>query len=1043
MLYRLKTGNFSNVNAYAVNKLFPRSYFIPFSDREKAKTVALEEERYSSDAVRCLSGEWDFLFIENPTDLADPFDTDAVMFDRVQVPSCWQFTGYAKPFYLNARYPFKADPPRIPTVKAEPYHLGVKLINPVDAYNNIGVYRRFIDIPDDDKTRKLAFLGVCSCVDVFINGRFVGYSEGSHNTAEFNVDEFLTPGKNELVCVVRRWCNGTYLECQDMFRNNGIFRDVLLYETPKENIYDYEIVTEKTEKGYNLTVKVTVENPNGGTVSVELDCEGKTYTQSSTSSETTSFFFADLPVREWSAESPVLYPLLFGLNGQYFRTEIGFKTIFIRDAVYYFNDKPIKLLGVNHHDTSPTAGYVMTVKELEKDVRLMKQFNVNCVRTSHYPPDPVFLRFCDRYGLYVVDEADIETHGMDNNPWGINGISNNLFYKDLYWDRVQRMYFRDRNHPSICMWSLGNESGGFKCQDYCYHNIKKHTSIPIHYEGVIRTRRKAYDIRSEMYTPISFMRRRHRRALALRNRCYKPYFLCEYAHAMGVGPGSLNDYYNLFMLSNHYLGGCIWEWADHAVLHKDGSYTYGGDHGEYVHDGNFCVDGLFYPDRRPSRSAFEMKNVYRPIRAKFSGKELHLTNTRFFTDSSDILIKVLVRADEKIVSETTKTIIIEPQKSFSYTPVLPVSDNIDIVIYYIDKETREEIAFENIIVKEDLDKSPATKRKLKELLTVSKKSYDVEVTGDDIEITDKDKTFRYVFNKKSCTFTVIETGGVNLVNSSPTNRHGVVGSYTEMFRAPFDNDRYPQIMWKTQGMDSYSIKPKFVRVEKKFNAFVIYASFRFKSNRILATETDRISVFPNGTILYDVFFTPWFLPFLARIGKTFEWNKDLTRSTWFGRGPGESYPDFKAGTKLGSYSTDISEEEPYIYPQHNGTMGGVRHASVTDEDGGKGITFKAYKHPFYWTAKHYTERELDKWTHREEMSDLPATFTTVDGFFRGVGSASCGPLPLFIYTLSGVPFRQYHYRFSLNPFNDEEPADALDPEQERELQEFLSEEEKE
>ncbi len=1026
MLYRLKNDNFENVHAYAVNKCEPRAYFIPFSDAEKARTVSLAEERYSSDVVRCLSGEWDFLFIEDPTTLPDPFDTEATVFDKVKVPSCWQFTGYAKPFYLNARYQFKADPPRIPRVKAEPYHTGVTRINPTDAYNNIGIYRLFFDVPADDKTRRLSFLGVSSCLDVYINGKFVGYSEGSHNTAEFCIDEYITPGKNELICMVHRWCNGTYLECQDMFRNNGIFRDVLLYETPKENITDYEVRTEKTEKGYNLSVDVFVENPAGNMVSVTVECEGKTYEQSTTASEITSFHFADLPVQEWSAEKPTLYTLILGLSGNYIRAEIGFKTIHIKDAVYYLNGKPIKLLGVNHHDTSPVGGYTMTVQELERDAKLMKEYNVNCVRTSHYPPDPVFLRYCDQYGIYVVDEADIETHGMDHNPWGVSGISNNLFYKHLYLDRVRRMYFRDRNNPSICMWSLGNESGGFKCQDYCYRYLKQHTAIPVHYEGVIHTRRKAYDIRSEMYTPISFMRRRHRRSLALHNRTYKPYFLCEYAHAMGVGPGSLHDYYNLFMMSNNYLGGCIWEWADHAILQKDGTYTYGGDHGEYVHDGNFCVDGLFYPDRRPSRSALEMKNVYRPVHARYAGKEIKLTNIRFFTDTSDIVFKFLVRADEKIVSETTKELVIEPQKTYSYPVLLPQqSDNVDVVIYYLDKKTRREIAFENLILKEDLDKSPATKRKLKELLSIPKREYIATVKEDAIEITNATNDYRYVFDKKSCTFTVMEVGGVNLVNNEPINRHGIVGSYTEFFRAPFDNDRNIQMMWRTQGTDSYSIKASFVRTEKKSNSFVIYVNFRFKAKRTLATETDRITVFTNGTILYDVFFTPWFITFLPRIGKTFEWAKDLTKTSWFGEGPYESYPDFKEAVKLGSYSADVSEAEPYIFPQHNGTMSGVRHASITTDDGAKGVVFKAYKHPFYWTAKHYTERELDAWKHHTDVKDLPSTFTTVDGFWRGIGSNSCGPLPLWTYTLGGSPMRHYHYRFTLNPFNDEEPEEEI------------------
>ncbi len=1012
MQYHLKNDHYRSFETIFIGKKEPRAYFIPFSAKEDAAKASILSERYSSDMVRCLSRkEWDFFFIENPLDLPDVFDTDEVTFDKVYVPSCWQFTGYAKPFYLNSRYPFKPDPPHIPAVKAEPFRLGITLFTPTDAYNNIGIYRTFFTVENvAAKKRSLAFLGAISCLDVYLNGQFVGYSEGAHNTAEFDINDYLVEGENELVAVVRRWATATYLECQDMFRNNGIFRDVLLYETPWENILDYELKPEKNEKGYDLSVSVNVENPSGnGVLSLELKIGDATYSAKTTAEEKNVFRFADLPVQEWSAESPALYDLYIGLNDSVFvRARVGFKTIVIKDAVYYLNDAPIKYLGVNHHDTSPTAGYCMTPEEIEKDVRLMKEFNVNAVRTSHYPPDPLFLQLCSEYGLYVVDEADIETHGMGPSVKGINGISNNLAWKHHYLDRVRRMFMRDRNNVCVCMWSLGNESGGYKCQDYCYEYLKKNTTIPVHYEAVVRTKRVAYDVVSEMYTPISFMRRRHRRAVASHSKKrYRPYFLCEYAHAMGVGPGSLGDYYNLFMMSKNYLGGCIWEWADHAVRHEDGTYTYGGDHGEYMHDGNFCVDGLFYPDRTPSRSAYEMKNVYCPITARLGNKCIIFLNKRYFRDTSDIVFRIVVRADEKIISETTKEFTIPPQTQTGYPIILPQkTKNVDILVHYFDKQTRREIGFTQLVVSQSVESSYTPAQKEEISLSEENSLIRIEASG-----------IVYTFDKKSCTITSAQKGGVEFVNQKPINRHGIVGSYTEFFRAPFDNDRNIQTIWRAHCADSYTVKPKFLLTEKHSSQCSLFVQFRYKGKRPIAAETDKITFFSDGTVVYDVYFTPYLLPFLGRIGKVFEWSSDFTKVQWFGRGDGEDYPDFSGGVKLGNFRADITDEEPYIFPQHSGTHSSVRHSSVSTQDGFTGVRFDALRKPYFWTAKPYTEAHVDRWKHREDVTALPSSVTTVDGFWRGVGSNSCGPLPLFSYTLSGF-FKQYHFKFRFKPYHD-------------------------
>ncbi|MFI3229489.1 MAG: glycoside hydrolase family 2 TIM barrel-domain containing protein, partial [Bacillota bacterium] len=596
MIYTIKNSNFKKFGNFEINKLPARSYFIPFATKEGASEYSVTENRYNSDKVRCLSGEWDFVYYKKHSSVPSKFDTSLVAFDRIQVPSCWQMLGYEPPVYTNINYPFELNPPKVPNnQKVGKYSKdinGIKYETGKHQYNSIGIYRKTININDVNKEYILSFLGVAGGMDVYCNCSHVGYSEGSHNTAEFALSPYLVMGDNEIVVAVHKWCNGSYLEDQDMFRHNGIFRDVLLYENDSTYIWDIDFMTTKIANSYEALVSVSIKNPINTLVEATI-YDGDTIIDTKTldAEQITDITLACAAVKEWNAEEPKLYELSISLIvgdqvKECVKKCIGFKTVEIKNKTFLFNGKNIKLKGVNHHDTHPVSGFTMTAEDLENDIKLMKDFNVNAVRTSHYPPDPMFIELCDQYGLYVIDEADIECHGVAYK----GQISNKSKWKKHFLDRVLRMYYRDRNACSVVMWSLGNEAGGIKCQEFCYDELKKISALPIHYERASVFNIKGFDVISEMYTNHNDMiakvegtasiAKKHKKAFDT-----KPYFLCEYAHAMGVGAGGLVEYWDIIKNHDNCMGGCIWEFVDHAIYHENSKYkwTYGGDHGEYRH----------------------------------------------------------------------------------------------------------------------------------------------------------------------------------------------------------------------------------------------------------------------------------------------------------------------------------------------------------------------------------------------------------------------------------------------------------------------------
>lgn len=977
MKYKISRKLHTDFSVFEQNKLPERSYFIPFSCASALSETDYKNERYKSDRIIMLSGEWDFAYYKKLSLVPDLFDTDNIEFDRITVPSTWQRTGYDQIAYINTRYPFPKKPPHIPEDVAT------------------GIYRKTFNINHAEAQKTLTFLGVAGALAVYINGQYVGYSEGSHNTAEFDITTFTKPGKNELVAVVYKWSNGTYLECQDMFRENGIFRDVYILEAEKNHITDFCLRPVKNPDGtYNVNISVDGCFDSDTVIKIKA-FDSETLFQTELLPDK-SIVVPSVFAEEWNAEIPKLYEvsIILYTNGEEteaIRTYLGFKHIEIRGEVFFFNDKMIKLKGVNHHDTHMTKGYAMSLSDLELDVQLMKAYNCNCVRTSHYPPDPAFLTMCDIYGLYVVDEADIETHGfyaIPHSTYNPNRLSNDLTWADHYLDRVKRMYGRDKNHPSITMWSLGNESGGYKCQDVCNAYLKKvNPEIPVHYEGVNRSKRWAYDVVSRMYGSQDLMKKIQNGTAGSKYKG-KPFFQCEYAHAMGNGPGGLEEYMQLFYSSDQFMGGCIWEWADHSVYDKNAKYkwTYGGDHNEPIHDGNFCVDGLFFPDRTPSSGALEMKACYRPVRASnIGGGNFEFWNTRSFASTADIRIEYEIVENSISVQKGNFDVEIPAEDKHVFSIECASLDKKDADVFvnftYKDKNTGFEIAKEQLIL---CEAEMQGERKMNNaLINTSKNRISVDF-----------KCGSAVFDKKKGLVS-LNANGVEYIHPTPSDKG--YGFVPHIFRGAIDNDRNLAVFWNIIGLDHAKPKLRSCKATEENGKQIIRTVYSFVTRGIftLAKTTVDYTIGDNGNVYVTARLkNSCPLPIqLPRFGVHCELPAEFSAVQYYGLGPDENYSDFKEHATIGIYETAVKGmAHKYIKPQDSGNRGEVRYAVLKNTNGNE-IRFNAVNRTFSFNATPFTLKQLVAAKHIEDLPDADTTFAAIDGFVRGTGSASCGPMP--------------------------------------------------
>lgn len=967
MIYRLNKSNYHDPDIIEAGRLAPRSYFIPFCDREQAAGASGGQMRYSSPKVKCLNGNWDFRFYSEPSALPDLLDTDKMEFDTIDVPSCWQFRGYDRPFYVNTRYQFPYAPPSIPCegrvgktffwVGAD-RGAGLFFADPGDEYNHAGVYRTFFEADDDGRRYILSFLGVASCADVYVNGRFAGYTEGSHNTAEFDITDAVVKDRNELVVVVRRWCTGSYLECQDMFRNNGIFRDVLLRISEPTDVWDIDFSAVREGGGYRAVCRAEIAEVTA--VRFSIEGHGLSVTKEAEAAAGSAEAEFVLPeVTEWNAEAPVLYDLYVETDTDCIRTRVGFRDIRIRGDIFTVNGRPLKLHGINHHDTDPVNGYSMTPAQLERDMRLCKEYNIDTVRTSHYPPDPYLLELCDELGLYVIDEADLETHGAFSMklPPSYNRLSSDPAWEKHYLDRARCLYQRDKLHPSVIMWSLGNESGGYRNTDSMAEYIREHSRLPIHYESAVHCKRKAYDIASEMYPSPERIRSIGQKKCRVRQLCDRPYFMCEYAHAMGVGPGGMEKYWEEIYRYDSLMGGCVWEMADHAVLNSDGSYTYGGDHGEWEHDGSFCVDGIFYPDRSPSTGARITAFVYRPIRVShLHGDSFEVFNTRAFTGGDSYTLAFVWNDGAREVLSLPvgpmQRMRVELDTASHIREARRAGTDCTVTVITTETVTGREVSREQLILEEYIKRRPADAGRL--------------------ELPDLMR-FDPVTRKE-----MLRIGRADLVPCEPA---------TILFRAPVDNDFV--LFGMRNIMKDYICESEHVISDERTpHRITVTSSIRCRRKEFICTDTYEACEGGKAILVTSRLRCRIGTGRLPRFGKAFRLGKDFTSVEYYGRN-GESYADMKEQTQLEKVSCSISDmTEPNIRPQESGNRCDCRWASVSN--GRQKITFEAVDRAFELGIKPYSDTELLGMKHREDEINT-GTYVTLSAFQMGIGTGICGP----------------------------------------------------
>ena len=994
-----------------VNCLEPHAHLIPFGTAE----AAMGGVAAKSDRVTMLNGTWKFKYHGAVHQVEDGFqaaDADVSGWAELPVPSNWQMHGYDIPHYTNVNYPYPADPPFVP----------------VD--NPAGLYVRDFDYDlATGRTVTLAFEGVDSCFYVWVNGAFVGYSQVSHMTSEFDVTSLLVPGRNRIAVMVLKWCDGSYLEDQDMFRMSGIFRDVYLIARDAVRIRDFFAVPalegaydhDAPNKGFSQgTLSCDIELEGGiADVKAELLAPDGSVAGSAVlqgvAKGTVRFEVAQPLV--WNAEKPHLYTLLLTCGTEVVRTRVGFRKIETKAGVLFINGQKVKFRGVNRHDSHPELGHVVPLAHMKLDLDIMKRHNVNAIRTSHYPNDARFYELCDEYGFYVIDETDLECHGA-GSAGDIHWISNLPEYEASYVDRVRRMVERDKNRSSIVMWSLGNESG------YGVNHVKmaqwvkgRDTSRLLHYEGATGWGHSELDwsmldVYSQMYPSIDTMKDNLEKD-AVKG---KPYVLCEYCHAMGNGPGDLADYWDLFETDDRYAGGFIWEWTDHAVKAKtaDGTtyYAYGGDSGEYPHDGNFCMDGLVYPDRTPHTGLLEAKAIYAPVRfhaEDAAAGRFQVENRLDFSCLGRYAIAWRVERDGVLMEEGTldmPSVAPHGKASFTIPSTLP-ADACGRWFVRIAAVRKASTVWDpaNVEVAFNQFEMPVARVPYKAEPEAVKGVLDVAACGQEIRLTGAN--FSYRFDTVYGGFTSMQCDGTERVAAMPA---------FSCWRAPTDNDRNIVHKWREHGFDRLVMRAYHTElVETGADRAVIHVSWSLGAPiyKPVARGTVRWTVYADGSIAMetDVSVRPG-MPFLPRFGLRWTLPAGFDEVSYFGFGPTESYVDKKHATWLSRFDTTVSAmHEPYLKPQENGSHVGTEWAEIRNATG-EGIRFAA-DGAFSFHAAHHTPEQLAAAMHPHELATCQETVVHLDWMNSGVGSNSCGPELLPEYRLSQESFS---YRLKITPF---------------------------
>ena len=1016
-------------NIFHKNTLENHAYFIPFDLSQNPF-----DGREKSNRFELLNGEWDFSYYESIIDLPDDF-LSLPHKSKIKVPSNWQLFGYDKPQYTNVSYPIPFNPPFVPDDIP------------------VGLYSKKYFCKSDGLKKILCFEGADSCLYLFVNKKFVGYSEVSHHTSEFDISDFLVPGENQIDAAVLKYCTGTYLEDQDKIRLNGIFRDVYILSRPEKRIEDFRIKTLLSPDMKSADLEITVF---GCDAKISLfDFNENVIAQNLSAASGEKILIHVESPELWSAENPVLYKLTFRTDFEIAGEEVGFRKISVENGVLKINGATVKFRGVNRHDSYPDTGYYASVSQMKKDLILMKRHNINAIRTSHYPNAPVFYQLCDRLGFYVIDEADLEMHGcvsVNNHfhwDWsdytGIALMASHPIFKNAILDREKLLVTRDVNRPCVIFWSLGNESGFGDNFVSAAQWIKSFDDTRLlHYESTHNQdgcSDKILDVVSKMYPSVQEWSN-----FAGDKNEERPFILCEYCHAMGNGPGDLEDYHKVFHSSPRFCGGFIWEWCDHSIPfeNSDDHFAYGGDWNERHNDGNFCCDGLVYPDRRVHTGLMEAKQVYRPVRVeKNENGEFIFWNLLAFTDASKILnCHFELSCNGSVFQESNLDLPVLPPLSKTKVelslPDLSAYTGNEIFIRFIFAQKENtlwcekgfEVCFNQIKIqnatalddnedlllsessfmpildgqtefipgkKDENGKQENARKEISDLITFARNAAS---SGSEkkqmlpLKFEIQKGNILYTFNQRKAIFESIK------IRSDPDNQWKEILEKPLAFnfmRAPTDNDTNRED-WFRAHLHDYDTKiySSSICTDENKTQIISKLSFGWNINQpflygtVIYTLTEK-----NGLSVAFDFKATNKLPFLPRIGLRLFLDKSFDSVEYFGFGPTESYIDKHQAAYVGRFTSKIADlYEPYIRPQENSSHYGCRSLKVFSKDCAIDFCAKTDSDKpknFSFNASEYTQEELWTKKHNFELKKSDFNIICVDYKMAGVGSNSCGP----------------------------------------------------
>ena len=993
---------------------------VPYPD---ART-ALRGERTASPYFELLNGDWKFHWVKKPSERPEDFyqeGFDVSAWEEIPVPGHWQLHGYGIPIYLNRPYEFEKNPPFIQ-----------------NDYNPVGSYRTEFTVNEDwlDRQTFIVFEGVKSAFYIWVNGRKVGYSQGSMTPAEFDITGYLRKGRNSLSVEVYRWSDGSYLECQDFWRFSGIYRDVYLFSTPKVHVRDFWVRTDLDHKYRDavLLVSADVRNYSGDealdwTLELELldEQERPVFSKPVSRSVRTGAGGGQARLEferkvsgpaKWSAEQPSLYTLLLTLKdpsgsvAEVLAGRVGFREVELKDSQVLVNGVPVLFKGVNRHEHDPDRGRAVPPERMVQDIRLMKMFNINAVRTSHYPDNPKWYELCDKYGLYLIDEANIESHGMGYHP--DTTLGNNPLWIKSHLDRTVRMVERDKNHPSVIFWSLGNEAGDGVCFDSTYAWVKRRDQTrPVHYERA--EMRHNTDVVSIMYPAIEFIERYASRPQS------RPYIICEYAHAMGNSVGNLQDYWDVIEKYPLLQGAFIWDWVDQGLRRRaengEQYWAYGGDFGDWPNDGSFLINGLVFPDRTPQPELYEVKKVYQYIKVEpvdLTAGKVKVINNYDFTNLDFVETHWELAADGEVVqSGKLPELDLAPHSArqvkvpFIRPDLTPGAQYWLNISFITSRELPlvpegHEIAFEQFALPFDVPAGEPVDMGRLPALKVLEFPDSVRLAGRD---------FTAAFDKETAALLSYTYKGLKMIERGPE---------PNFWRAPLDNDRGNEMpvrlgVWKMAGKIRQLRSFEVIRE----NQHRVSVRARLYLPSVQADYELGYTVFATGDILVSCRFLPGRkLPDLPRFGMQMVIPGGFENFTWYGRGPQENYRDRNTGARVGAYSSTVDGQfVPYVRPQENGNKTDVRWVALTDE-GGVGLLAAGIP-TLSVSAQHYTMQDIERAEHPHELTRREEIYLNLDYQQMGLGGDnSWGARPHPPYRL---PCTEYSYSFRLRPFT---PSDG-------------------